>query len=148
MEKSKNKDRLILAQRIRQLREQLGLSQQDLADQAGLSRVHISGLERGVSSPAVESLIRIAKVLQTTAGELLKDIEFTDEQTVEYEPTKPIYPALQELLNDTEALMLYNITPQEIAILKSIRFQNKNYEPTRQFFLDTLLDIRRRKNTS
>lgn len=147
MEKHITKDRKILATRIRQLREQLGLSQQELADQSGLSRVHISGLERGVSSPAVESLIKIAKVLQVTVSELLKDIEITENTTVESEQSKQIYPELQALLNDPEAMMLYNITPQEVALLKSIRFQNRNYEPSRQFFLDALVEIRRKKSS-
>lgn len=146
MDDTINQDRKILASRLKRLREKLGLSQQELADQSGLSRVHISGLERGVSSPAVESLVRIAKVLQTSAGELLKDIEVSNTQ-FHPESNQRVYPELQAFLDDPDTITLYNLKPEEVALLKSIRFQSRTFQPSRQFFVSALLEIRRKKIT-
>lgn len=48
---------------IRALRQQRGISLRDLADGCGLSRTAISLIERGVSSPTVASLHRLATAL-------------------------------------------------------------------------------------
>jgi len=52
-------------------RKHLGLSLQQVADQAGISVGHLSQLERGLSSPSVQDLAQIARVLKTTIGEFL-----------------------------------------------------------------------------
>ena len=47
------------------------LSQEELADLAHISRVHISYLERGQRVPSLDSFIRIANALNVSADELL-----------------------------------------------------------------------------
>ena len=133
-----------LGERIRRLREAAGFSQMELAERAALSRVHLSGLERGQSSPAAELLVRIAQALNIRLSELLDDLEPGASSSVPL-PGYGIYPALQELLDDEEAHILYNITPNEIELLKSVRFQRQDWQPSKQFFLDVLLDLRRRR---
>jgi len=49
----------------------LGWSQEDLAEEAGLHRTYISGLERRVRNPTILVLERLAKVLRTSAAALL-----------------------------------------------------------------------------
>ncbi len=44
-------------------RMQLGISQEDLADQVGLDRTYISGIERGIRNPTFLVLLRLAQVL-------------------------------------------------------------------------------------
>ncbi len=53
-------------------REAKGWSQEDLADQAGLHRTYVSGLERAVRNPTITIVARLAKALGVTASDLLK----------------------------------------------------------------------------
>ena len=56
---------------LKRLRHELGLSQEAFADEAGLHRTYISGLERGVRNPTVTVLEKIAKALKVKPGRLL-----------------------------------------------------------------------------
>ena len=59
------------AQRIKTLRKQAGLSQQELADNIGVLRETISNWERGVSRTNVENIERIATFFQVPVSDLL-----------------------------------------------------------------------------
>ncbi len=69
-----------LNQRLGQLigarRIEAGLTQEELADRAGLHWTYVSGIERGRRNPSVAVLIRIGAALGTTGWELLRDAEF------------------------------------------------------------------------
>ena len=52
-----------LAARLAELREQRGMSQEDVARKAKLQRVSVSRIERGVHEPSLTTLERIAKAL-------------------------------------------------------------------------------------
>lgn len=64
-------DMKALPNRIREWREVRNLSQQDLADLVGCSKMQISGLERGRPQLDVIWMQRIAPHLKVTPGELL-----------------------------------------------------------------------------
>lgn len=53
----------VFAGRLRSLREARGMSQEDLADRAGLDRTYVSGCERGVRNPTLKSLDKLANAL-------------------------------------------------------------------------------------
>jgi len=55
--------RFLAAGRIRKLREAKGLSQEALADIAGLHRTYISSVERGEKNFTVDTLERLAEAL-------------------------------------------------------------------------------------
>lgn len=55
---------------VQQLREEAGLSQEALADLAGIHLTHLGGLERGVRNPSYATLLRVAAALQTGVGRL------------------------------------------------------------------------------
>ena len=59
-----------LGDQLRELRRQAGLSQQELADKAGLSRNTIYRYEAGSDAPAL-ALVRICAALNADAGEVL-----------------------------------------------------------------------------
>jgi transcriptional regulator with XRE-family HTH domain len=59
-----------LGARIRDLRLERGMSQEALADAAGIGRSYMSGIERGVRNCSTLHLIRIARSLSVTVGDL------------------------------------------------------------------------------
>lgn len=61
---------LLLGQAIRTQREQLGLSQEKLAEQCGFDRTYISMLERGKRNPSLLNLLKLAKGLKTSVSKL------------------------------------------------------------------------------
>lgn len=64
--------RRIAGQNIKARRDELGFSQEDLADKSGVHRTYISGLERGVRNPTINIIQAIAVALKIEAAELLK----------------------------------------------------------------------------
>jgi repressor LexA len=62
-----------LGSKVRELRQNLGWSQQKLADSAGLSHAYISRLEQdSIKNPLADALIRLARALGVDANELTK----------------------------------------------------------------------------
>ena len=57
------KDRHRIGSRIKELREQAGMTQQDLADATGLKRPNISRIELGKYSTGIDILCKIAAEL-------------------------------------------------------------------------------------
>lgn len=64
----------IFGEKLRELRKAHGLSQEALADEAGLHRTYIGGVERGERNPTLTTLKRIADALDLSLDNLLKDI--------------------------------------------------------------------------
>jgi len=62
--KNSNNITVRFGQRVRQLRTELGLSQEAFADECGLDRTYISGIERGVRNPTLEVIAVIADGLK------------------------------------------------------------------------------------
>lgn len=60
---------------IRKRREAAGLSQEVLADKAGLHRTYISLLERGLRMPSILVLKQLASALNTTMTSLVAELE-------------------------------------------------------------------------
>jgi transcriptional regulator with XRE-family HTH domain len=60
---------------VRRTRSAAGLSQEALADRAGLDRAYVSGLERGHRNPTLETLQRLAAALGVNVQDLLRDAE-------------------------------------------------------------------------
>lgn len=60
-----------LAVNMKRLRKERGWSQEALADEAGLDRTYISGIERVVKNPTVTVAERVATALGCTMGQLL-----------------------------------------------------------------------------
>ncbi|NOS71677.1 MAG: helix-turn-helix transcriptional regulator [Verrucomicrobia bacterium] len=65
--------RRILGDAIRSERKKAGLSQEKLAEKAGLSTVFISRVELAKESPSVDSLVKIARAMRVRVCELVKD---------------------------------------------------------------------------
>lgn len=60
-----------LAVNMKRLRKERGWSQEALADEAGLDRTYISGIERIVRNPTITVVERIGAALRCQLGDLL-----------------------------------------------------------------------------
>lgn len=60
---------------LRQEREGRGLSKYALATTTGLSQQTIGYVERGMTSPSLDTILRMTKALELDLGELLKRAE-------------------------------------------------------------------------
>lgn len=69
-----NPDLKCFGQRVRELRQAAGLSQEELAERCGLHRTYIGGIERGERNVGVLNLLQLARALQVRPGELLPDV--------------------------------------------------------------------------
>ena len=60
---------------MRSFRKQHGLSQDDLAVAAKLSRNYVSDIERGVRNPSLLALVRLSRALRLPLRDMLCDVE-------------------------------------------------------------------------
>jgi transcriptional regulator with XRE-family HTH domain len=67
----------VVAETVRRARKAAGLSQEELALEAGLDRTYISQVERGKRNVTIVVLARMAKALKTTPDKLLIPVRRT-----------------------------------------------------------------------
>ncbi|HVY09955.1 MAG TPA: helix-turn-helix transcriptional regulator [Mycobacteriales bacterium] len=60
--------------RVRARRNELGLSQEGLADQSGLHWTFVGQVERGQRNLSLHNLLKLAAALDIDPGELVKDL--------------------------------------------------------------------------
>ena len=60
---------------LRHLRRRQGFSQEKLALDAGFDRTYISLVERGLRSPTVRAVVKLAEVLEVPPSEIIKRME-------------------------------------------------------------------------
>lgn len=60
---------------IRQRRQALGISQEELGYRAGLDRTYVSGLERGVRNPSLTALVSLARGFSISVSDLAAHLE-------------------------------------------------------------------------
>ena len=65
-----------IGDKIKRLRLKYGLTQEELADRAELSKGFISQLERNLTSPSIATLADILECLGTTPGEFFSEKEY------------------------------------------------------------------------
>ena len=67
--------KLQFGKRLRALRGAKGLSQESLADKAGLHRSYVWGIENGRRNVSLENIVRIARALRVSPRDLLTEIK-------------------------------------------------------------------------
>ncbi|QWG14296.1 helix-turn-helix domain-containing protein [Bradyrhizobium sediminis] len=69
-----NQDLQAVGREIRRLRRGVGLSQEQLAERAGLHRNYVGLLERGERNASLTTLFAVARSLGVSLGELFSNI--------------------------------------------------------------------------
>ena len=64
-----------LAEHIKKIRDQKGITQEDLAFKAGINTAYLGHLERGIYSPTMFVIWRIADALDMSMEEFMKAFE-------------------------------------------------------------------------
>jgi len=106
--------------KIRELREDKGLSLSELARQAGISKAYLSQIEAGKTTrPSGEALLRIASVLGSSVAALL------GAQTVGYRKSEVmVSPSLHKFAKKEK------IGRENMLMLARIRYQGKQPQTT------------------
>jgi transcriptional regulator with XRE-family HTH domain len=60
---------------MRSFRKRRGLTQDDLAMAAKLSRNYVSDIERGARNPSLLALVRLSRALRLPLRDMLEDVE-------------------------------------------------------------------------
>lgn len=60
---------------LKQLREEKGLSQQELGDYSETDRAFISKIERGLSIPSIVTVFKLAEVLKIKPKDLIDKVD-------------------------------------------------------------------------
>ena len=74
-EKDDEKLKIYFGEALRRLREERGLSQEELGYESGYHRTYISQLERGQKSPSIQTIFQLARALNLKPRELVKAVE-------------------------------------------------------------------------
>ena len=67
-------ERMKIGQRIKKVREQAHITQDELAKAVGCTTKHIGAIERGIKTPSLETFIIIANTTGASADLLLQDV--------------------------------------------------------------------------
>jgi transcriptional regulator with XRE-family HTH domain len=124
--------RRVIGRRLRTLRQQRSLSQQEAADRAGLSRSFISMVEAGASEIALSRLIRLADAYGVLITELLVDIherqvELTTSEAQYTFPTGTPGVELRYLASPSWTMQPFCIVLQPGAHLDSVRHVGEEF---------------------
>jgi transcriptional regulator with XRE-family HTH domain len=64
--------RALFGERLRSLRIESGLSQEELADRSHVHRTYVSSVERGQRNVSIDIIVRLAEALDIPASELFE----------------------------------------------------------------------------
>lgn len=124
-----------LEERIRELRTQRRLTLKDIAEATGLSVSYLSDIERGRTTPSLNTLEALSAAFEISVADLLSGVDFAGEKTIAALPM-----GLQELLQDEE--FGNQIDEQWISLLNRIELRGKRPQ-TKVEWLELYLHLRR-----
>lgn len=64
---------MVVATNVRVIRNKIGLTQERLAEEAGLHRTYIGSIERGERNLSIDNIEKIARALDVSPDALLKE---------------------------------------------------------------------------
>lgn len=64
-----------LGQRVRQIREKRGWSQEELAHRSGLARSFTGAIERGEKDIRISTLLKLARTFEISLQQLIREVD-------------------------------------------------------------------------
>lgn len=104
--------------RIRNVRKKQGLSQEDLAEKAGLHPTYVGGVERGERNPSLESILKIASALEVSPSQLFR-----------FEGVKTTLNLDDEISQELLAFVENLKSPTKRKILQTLKSVRKDLKP-------------------
>ena len=95
---------IVVGSRIREFRNKLGVSQEELAHRASMHAAHIGQLERGDKSPTIDSLVKVVDALGITLVDLF---DFQMRPKVNEEPIIEKINSYIKVMDTEEQLDVY-----------------------------------------
>ena len=68
----------IVGERLKEARQELGVSQMELANLAGMNVANYGKIERGVGNPTLDTLVRLAGVMEVDPARLVTGLGLGD----------------------------------------------------------------------
>lgn len=149
---SKEEFNMTLGERIRHTRKFLGLTQKQLAEATGISRVSISNYEKGTRTPDSETLKRLSYALNTSTDYLLgqKNLPASNPTTLDF-AVYSIYENFSVIKNYTDTALelfleeigynissnIYNFTIDDIGTEKFNNLLSSWKKPENQYYTMT-----------
>lgn len=124
-----------LQNRLKELRMYRDLTLKGVAELTGLSVSYLSDIERGRTTPTLNTLETIAQALEVSIIDMLTGVDFAGEASQAGLP-----PGLSELMGDDEYGQ--DITEEWVETLSKIQFRGKRPQ-TKQDWLELYLHLRR-----
>lgn len=100
----------MFASTLAQLREQSGLSQQDVADKLHIARATYINLESGKKSPSLDELKKLADIFEVGVEALISDKKISE----------PLVPDLVELNDDEEEIQPREVPTESLDKLREV----------------------------
>ena len=98
---------MVIGSKIKEKRLQLGLSQEELGQKLGVSKVSICGYERGTRTPTMQNFLDIIEILDLTPDELLgREVK---------------------VVNDKEEVYSAYVSKNDLQIIKELKRHSKLY---------------------
>jgi transcriptional regulator with XRE-family HTH domain len=60
---------------LRDVRREVGLTQEELSERSGLDRTYVSGTERGTRNPTLVTITRLSRALGVSPAQLMRRAE-------------------------------------------------------------------------
>jgi transcriptional regulator with XRE-family HTH domain len=124
-----------LQDRLKELRTNRDLTLKGVAERSGLSVSYLSDIERGRTTPTLNTLEVIAEALEMSVIDFLTGVDFAGELTDASLP-----PGLSDLLQDDE--YGHEITPEWVETLSKIQMRGKRPQTKREW-LELFLYLKR-----
>ncbi len=106
---------MIVGERIKEARKKKNLSQQELGDLLGVSKVSICGYEKGLRIPTMENFLQLIDILDLSPDYLLgRDINCISDQEEKYSVklAKEDLAIIKEIKNNRELYKLIKNDPK------------------------------------
>lgn len=102
-----------IGKRIRRIRENKGLKQDEIAARAGISIQHYGNIERGQTKLSLEALVRIANALGVTTDQLLCGSSYRAKEVLKDDLAELVSGA-----SDAEMRVILKITEASLGIFR------------------------------